>query len=88
MHESVAELISTSYEFDLDLVNPDVVHTVTSLTCLDLLGSKKQACVTFGVLQLQGTAETLLHQIQIVQLAGREKRPILTHSNFEKAVGD
>ena len=79
MHESVAELISTSYEFDLDLVNPDVVHTVTSLTCLDLLGSKKQACVTFGVLQLQGTAETLLHQIQIVQLAGREKRPILTH---------
>ena len=88
MHESVAELISTSYEFDLDLVNPDVVHTVTSLTCLDLLESKKQACVTFGVLQLQGTTETLLHQIQIVQLAGREKRPILTRSNFEKAVGN
>ena len=88
MHESEAELISTSYEFDLDLVNPDVVHTVTSPTCLDLLGSKKQACVTFGILQLQGTTETLLHQTQIVQLAGREKMPILTHSNFEKAVGN
>ena len=88
MHESEAELISTSYEFDLDLVNPDVVHTVTSLTCQDLLGSKKQACVTLGTLQLQGTTETLLHQIQIVQLAGRAKRPILTHSNFEKAVGN
>ena len=88
MHESEAELISTSFEFDLDLVNPDAVQKVTSLTCQDLLGSKKQACVTFGILQLQGTTETLLHQIQIVQLAGREKRPILTHSNFEKAVGN
>ena len=86
MLESEAELISTSYEFDRDLVNPDVVHTVMSLTCLDLLGSKKQACVTFGILQLQGTTEILQHQIQIVQLAGREKGPILTHSNFEKAV--
>ena len=88
MHESEAELISTSYEFDLDLVNPGAVQRVTSLTSLDLLESKKQACVTFGTLQLQGTTETLLHQTQIFQLAGREKRPILTHSNFEKAVGN
>ena len=71
MHESEAELISTSYEFDRDLVNPDVVHTVTSLISLDLLESKKQVCVTFGTLQLQGTTKSLLHQIQTVQLAGR-----------------
>ena len=31
MHESEAELTPTSYEFDLDLANPDVVHKVTSL---------------------------------------------------------
>jgi len=71
MHESEAELTSTSYEFDLDLANPDVVHKVTSPTCLDLLESKKLACVTFGTLQLQGTIKTLLHQIETVQLAGR-----------------
>ena len=79
MHESEAELISTSYEFDQNLVNPDAVRKVTSLTFLNLLESKKQVCVTFGTLQLQGTTETLLHQTQIVQLAGREERPILTH---------
>ena len=71
MHESEAELISTSYEFDLDLVNPDAVQKVTSLTCQDLLGSKKQACVTLGTLQLQGTTKILQHQIQTGQLAGR-----------------
>ena len=71
MHESEAELTPTSYECDLDLANPDVVHKVTSLTCLDRLESKTQVCVTFGTLQLQGTTKTQLHQIQTVQLAGR-----------------
>ena len=71
MHESEAELTPTSYEFDLDLANPDVVHKVTSPTCLDLLESKKLACVTFGTLQLQGIAKTLWHQSQPVQLAVR-----------------
>ena len=86
MRESEAELNSTSYGFDHNLATPDVVPEVTSLILLDLRESRKQACVTFGILQLQGTTEILLHQIQIVQLAGREKGPILTHSNFEKAV--
>ena len=73
MHESEAELNSTSYEFDLDLANPDVVHKVTSPTCLDILESKRLACVTFGTFQLQvsrevfeGTMKTLLHQIQTI----------------------
>ena len=71
MHESEAEPISTSYEFDLDLVNPDAVQKVASLTSLDLLESKKQVCVTFGTLQLQGTTKTLQHRIQTGQLAWR-----------------
>ena len=46
MHESEAELISTSYEFDRDLVNPDSVQKVKSLTSPDLLESKKPVCAS------------------------------------------
>ena len=52
MRESEAELNSTSYGFDQNLATPDVVPEVTSLIFLDLLEFKKQACVTFGTLQL------------------------------------
>ena len=71
MRESEAELNSTSYGFDQNLATPDVVPEVTSLIFLDLRESRKQACVTFGTLQLQGIAKTLWHQSQPVQLAVR-----------------